>query len=1434
MKTIKLLVIIFVFFISTTSVSAVFTGHSNMDINANMDSFEKDFPKNVLDKKYSIKDHIQHDPIRIDNNTDLNETAQTEGWPGDGSINNPYIIEEYNIDGDEHGYCLYIGNTTDHFVIRNCYLHNASGNYSTWTKESGLNIYNSENGVVENNTISNNYNGISTSECHDNKISNNTVSFNDNQGIYIDPFGDSNDIISGNFVSHNGGYGIYLDRIYWSKLINNTVYDNGDHGIYLARGCRHNTLSGNIISYNNKDGINYLTGRYNRIENNTISNNNNNGLNLWASSQYNIISRNVFDSNGEKGIYIQDGDGNEVIDNSISNNEYGLYVDFNSNVLTGNTISSNEKAGIHIRSSDNTVTKNTLSDNWAGIYLNSSSDSNLVSDNNITSNLYGTYIYSSSGNTLKDNFVYSNSYFGVYIQSSSNNVIYNNDFIENENHAYDDGNNKWNTNYPTGGNYWDGYESPDYCHGAYQNLPGGDDIGDIPYTNIQGDGDAQDNYPYMYSFGEPFVLSTIPISESNDSSVSENVKIIFSESLNTSVQPTLEEMSETGNSYNFKGYSSTNTANDTAVWTHTDWSPEASITLKIYNYSDTVGDQGKDHTWNFTIDADRTKPKLYDITSDKPTTGDSYSLMADITDNVGVNDVFVNYWTDVSEPVNMSIEKVDDHYEYNFSIPTDASILYYEFTAKDSSDNWNSTERKEISVSDNDSPTADAGGDKTINAGEKVTFDGNKSADNIGITEYKWIINGIKRYGESLDYEFTELGVYDVTLTVIDEAGNSDSDTINITVDDHNAPTADAGYDRKVDMGEEVILDGSSSTDDVRIVEYTWIINGETKTGEITTYTFTDVGVYTVILNVTDTSGNYDTDSIVITVSDDTKPVADITGEASIDEDIPALYNAYGSYDDVGIENYTWYIEGIEMYGEEVSHTFENPGEYPIFLTVTDKAGNSDTTSIEIFVKDDTEPTCDAGDDRTISVNESITLDAGSSSDNVGIVEHLWTIDGKTILGEMVTYTFNDTGSYTVILNVTDTSGNHDSDSIVITVKDDTRPIADIDGETSTDEDITSLYNAYGSYDDVGIENYTWYIEAIEMYGEEVSYTFENPGRYILSLTVTDKAGNSDAASIEIDVNDVTKPNCDAGEDRTVSIDDSIKFDAGSSTDNVRIESYVWTIDEKEFYGELLELTFNEIGEHIIRLSVTDPSGNSDTDSIAITVEDTTPPTAVAGDDRTIGIDEQIIFNGHGSTDNGVMENYVWIIEGKEYYGEIITHSFDEPGTYDVHLTVTDSADNSDSDTMTVIVKDDVPPSVSMNVNGEFTVGKEITIDASRSSDNMEIANFEWDFGDGTTSKEMTTGHTYDSSGQYTVTLTIEDESGNTVKDSMDITIQKSDMIDQDKSDKDTGIFFILIPMMILAGVVALVIYSNYHMMKSSDKNVEINKSEKNSELDEK
>jgi len=83
-------------------------------------------------------------------------------------------------------------------------------------------------------------------------------------------------------------------------------------------------------------------------------------------------------------------------------------------------------------------------------------------------------------------------------------------------------------------------------------------------------------------------------------------------------------------------------------------------------------------------------------------------------------------------------------------------------------------------------PTADAGEDKVVQTNQSFTFDGSGSGDNIEIVSYKWDIDNDGIWdleGEKPFFQgYTSAGVYTITLEVLDEAGNKDSDFLTVTV----------------------------------------------------------------------------------------------------------------------------------------------------------------------------------------------------------------------------------------------------------------------------------------------------------------------------------------------------------------------------------------------------------------------------------------------------------------------------------------------------------------------------------------------------------------------------------------------------------------------------------------------------------------------------
>ena len=205
---------------------------------------------------------------------------------------------------------------------------------------------------------------------------------------------------------------------------------------------------------------------------------------------------------------------------------------------------------------------------------------------------------------------------------------------------------------------------------------------------------------------------------------------------------------------------------------------------------------------------------------------------------------------------------------------SDVGGIIVTLTVEDAEGN-SDTDQLTVTVFDATDPVADAGPDQTVAAGTEVTFNGVNSTDNDEVVSWTWTFeddgDDVILTGESPTHTFSNSGVFVVTLTVEDAEGNSDEDEMTIRV--NSAPVADAGVPVTVTAGATVTFDGSGSSDDIGVENYTWTFayDGEVEPlyGVAPSFTFEIAGNYTVTLVVEDASGLTDTDTVVVNVEED-------------------------------------------------------------------------------------------------------------------------------------------------------------------------------------------------------------------------------------------------------------------------------------------------------------------------------------------------------------------------------------------------------------------------------------------------------------------------------------------------------------------------------------------------------------------------------------
>jgi PGF-CTERM protein len=488
------------------------------------------------------------------------------------------------------------------------------------------------------------------------------------------------------------------------------------------------------------------------------------------------------------------------------------------------------------------------------------------------------------------------------------------------------------------------------------------------------------------------------------------------------------------------------------------------------------------------------------------------------------------------EEVSISGEKPT----FKFDIP---GVYVVNLNVTDGTEEFD-TDSVIVSVRDTEAPVADAGGNVTIDQGTTFTLDASGSTDNhpdfpaCATFEWDFIDDGvIRRTGLKVEYTFERPGEYVIRLKVTDPSGmNFDLDTMTVTVLDVEPPVADAGEDITVDDGQYVNLDGSNSTDNFGIMRYVWEFrlgqNLVNITGQKPAYRFPAPGVYNVTLTVFDYDGQTSSDSIIVSVIDVTPPVADAGDVREINEDILVTLDGVLSFDNVAIVSYEWTIslEGVvltvpALEGMKPKYNFSQPGLYEITLLVTDAMGLTSEDTIQYSVLDITKPHSNAGLDKDVNEDETVTFTGAASTDNVEIVEYEWIIESDNAprvrrVGQDLEYVFAEPGEYTLTLTVTDKEGLWDSDALTVIVADITDPTAVAPSSVEIKVGQTVVFDGRASTDNVGIVRYSWTYEIagvpLEYEGANITQPFEAKGNYTIILKVEDAAGNTDTTTFNV------------------------------------------------------------------------------------------------------------------------------------------------------------------------------------------------------------------------------------------------------------------------------------------------------------------------------
>ncbi len=224
-------------------------------------------------------------------------------------------------------------------------------------------------------------------------------------------------------------------------------------------------------------------------------------------------------------------------------------------------------------------------------------------------------------------------------------------------------------------------------------------------------------------------------------------------------------------------------------------------------------------------------------------------------------------------------------------------------------------------------------------------------------------------------------------------------------------------------------------------------------------------------------------------------------------------------------------------------------------------------------------------------------------------------------------------------------------------------------------------------------------------------------------------------------------------------------FDGSASSDSDgSIVAYAWSFGDGESgNGSSITHSYAAAGTYSVTLTVTDDKGaaGSATSNVTVVAANVAP---IARMTVTPAGPDTFDFNATGSSDpDGTIVSYAWTFgDAVAGAGTDVIHTFAEPGSYIVTLTVTDDKGATGSASTNVdVIAPNVAPTARIGITSTAFDRFDFSGASSSDSDGSIVA-YAWDFGDGSVESGPLATHRYATPGNYIVTLTVTDDRGGT------------------------------------------------------------------------